>query len=103
MPNDRPTEPRSARSYWRFQLFAWGFLGGYTLLYIIANPYLWEFGPIVLDLARVGLAAIISQLIIVIALSKNWLVLPRNSLLWRGLGMCAMGGGSPSRWSCCRG
>lgn len=91
MSTGQPPQLES-RSYWRFQLFAWGFLGGYMLLFAVANPEYWRWKSITVELGRIIASALVSHLIVRIAQSRKWFGLERVSLLWRGAAACALGG-----------
>jgi len=89
MRTARISDYLESRSYWRFQLAAWGFLGCYML---IVNPYSWKFGPIALELGKLFACAILSHLIAKIAFARNWFKLDRRQLTVRGLSACVVGG-----------
>lgn len=80
------------RSYRRFQLFAWGFLGGYILLFAVANPQMWRWESISVELGRILGSALLSHVIVKVAQSWKWFALERARLLWKGAAACALGG-----------
>lgn len=92
MMEDASPEQLEPRTYRRFQLFAWGFLGGYMLLYVVANPRLWQWPPILLELGRVTVFLAMSHAIVRTALARRWLALQRSHLLRNGLIACSIAG-----------
>lgn len=77
------------RDYWRFQLFAWGFLGGYLL---IVNLFFTKWKPIMVEVGKIGLFMLASHLIVHIARSNDWFKLGRSGLFTRGLAACLAAG-----------
>ncbi|MCW1887858.1 histidine kinase [Luteolibacter flavescens] len=77
------------RAYWRFQLFAWGFLGGYLL---IVNLFFAKWKPIMVEVGKIALFMIASHAIARLARSKDWFRLERSGLFARGLPACLAGG-----------
>lgn len=87
-----PLPQLESRSYRRFQLYVWGFLGGYMLLFAVANPQMWRWQSIAVELGRIFASALISHLIVKMAQLRRWFVLERVRLFWRGAAACALGG-----------
>lgn len=92
MVTNHPSKQLETRSYRRFQLFAWGFLGGYSLLYVVANPRLWHWQPILLELARITVFLGMSHAMLKMALARRWLALQRPRLMRNGLLACGIAG-----------
>lgn len=95
MPDGRP-ERTDSRSYWIFQLFAWGFQGGYMLLLAWTTPSFFEWKAVSLEFARIGILALTSHGIVRMMMSRRWFTLKRSALVMRGLGICVLGSILPS-------
>jgi len=93
MEKDTPAGPLDARGYWRFQLCAWGFLGGYLLT---VNLYLWKWKPILLETSKLSVLMLVSHFIAKVAFSRKSFQTRRATLLVRVMIACAIGGLLPS-------
>jgi len=83
----------SSRGYWRFQLCAWGFLGGYLLT---VNLFFWKWKPVLLESSKLGVLMLVSHFIARIAFSEKSLQAGRATLLARVMIACIIGGLLPS-------
>ena len=93
MEKDTPVKPLDSRGYWRFQLFAWGFLGGYLLT---VNLYLWKWKPILLESSKLAVLMLVSHFIASFAFSQKSFQTGRATLVVRVIVACAIGGLLPS-------
>ena len=93
MEQDIPAGSLDARGYWRFQLFAWGLLGGYLLT---VNLFFWKWKPVLLESAKLGLLMLVSHFIARTAFSRKSFQTKRATLLLRVMAACAIGALLPS-------
>lgn len=93
MDDDSLAKPLDSRGYWRFQLFAWGLMGGYLLT---VNLYLWKWKPILLESSKLGVLMLVSHFIARIAFSRKSFQTGRATLVVRVIVACAIGGLLPS-------
>jgi two-component system, LytTR family, sensor kinase len=93
MEKDTLVKPLDSRGYWRFQIFAWGFLGGYLLT---VNLFFWKWKPILLESSKLGVLMLVSHFIASIAFSGKWFQTGRTTLLLRVFVACAIGALLPS-------
>ena len=93
MEKDTPAGPLDSRGYWRFQLCAWGFLGGYLLT---VNLYLWKWKPILLESSKLAVLMVVSHFIAKTAFSRKSFQTGRATLLVRVMLACAIGAILPS-------
>ncbi len=93
MEKDTPVGPLDSRGYWRFQLFAWGLMGGYLLT---VNLYLWKWKPILLESSKLAVLMLVSHFIARIAFSQKSFQTGRATLVVRVIVACAIGGLLPS-------
>lgn len=90
MPPAR-TEKTNLRSYWFFQLFAWGFQGVQMVLLASTAPEFFQWKHYSLEFAKLGVLVVVSHGIARVMMRREWFSLRRAGLLWRGLGMCGIG------------
>ena len=93
MEKDTTVGPLDSRGYWRFQLFAWGLLGGYLLT---VNLYLWKWKPILLETSKLCVLMLVSHFIAKTAFSQKSFQTGRATLVVRVVIACAIGGLLPS-------
>jgi two-component system, LytTR family, sensor kinase len=93
MERDTSAGPLDSRGYWRFQLFAWGLLGGYLLT---VNLFLWKWKPVLLESAKLSVLMLVSHFIARTAFSRNSFQSRRATLLLRVMLACAIGALLPS-------
>lgn len=93
MEKDTPAGPLDSRGYWRFQLFAWGLLGGYLLT---VNLFFWKWKPVLLESAKLAVLMLVSHFIARIAFSPESFQTKRATLLVRVIAVCAIAALLPS-------
>lgn len=93
MEKDTPAGPLDSRGYWRFQLFAWGLLGGYLLT---VNLFFWKWKPVLLESAKLAVLMLVSHFIARIAFSPKSFQTKRATLIVRVFIACAIAAILPS-------
>jgi two-component system LytT family sensor kinase len=93
MEKDIPAGPLDSRGYWRFQLFAWGLLGGYLLT---VNLFFWKWKPVLLESSKLAVLMLVSHFIAKAAFSRTAFQTKRATLLVRVMIACAIGAILPS-------
>jgi two-component system LytT family sensor kinase len=93
MEKDIPAGPLDSRGYWRFQLFAWGLLGGYLLT---VNLFFWKWKPVLLESSKLAVLMVVSHFIAKTAFTPTSFQTKRATLLFRVMLACAIGAILPS-------
>ena len=88
MDKDTPAGPLDSRGYWRFQLFAWGLLGGYL---VTVNLFFWKWKSVMLESSKLAVLMLVSHFIARTAFSRSSFQAKRATLLVRVLVACAIG------------
>ena len=80
-----------SRSYWIFQLFAWGFQSVQMGLLAATMPQFFRWDWVGIGFAKMGILALVSHGVVRILKANRWYSLKRTALVIRGLGIGALG------------